>query len=176
MQITFSCESVPPALLAVIICLMAFFTTRQKQSMFAYVFMWALIGGVVVSAFKGNVWCIIAVAIAAVCLFYWLRAKYRAADAAARRRQSRRASSAPRSRGVQPVPEIEPPASPVKVLDGDRVELNFKIPVQSDDTLDSLTLRIIGAYQERGGSVDVGEARAMAAAALEKYLNGPAPA
>lgn len=176
MQITSLCETVPPALLAVIICLMAFFTTRQKQSMFAYVFLWALIGGVVVSAFKGNVWCIIAVAIAAVCLFYWLRAKYRAADAAARRQRSRRASSPPRSRGVHSVPDIETPARPVKVLDGDTVELNFKIPVQSDDTLDTLTLRIIGAYQERGGNIDLGEARTMAAAALEKYLSGPASA
>jgi hypothetical protein len=141
---------------------MALLTTRQKQDLILPVLVFLLVGGFIGSLWQGNPVSItiLIILVLAVCTAIFLRVRRRRRIAAAKAERVRQAES----QYAEHLAEVKrrsrelAPSKPRTV--------NFQILVMSDDTLESLTVRVMEQYAERGGTIPVAEAKAMAAKAL----------
>ncbi|MCY0904370.1 hypothetical protein [Arthrobacter sp. H14-L1] len=143
---------------------MALLTTRQKQQLIGPVLLFLLIGGFIGGLWQGNpvAITILFVLMAGAALVIWLfvarkrKAKERVRAATVARREQDRSAA---EEAIAKIKRLTP-SKP------ERKTVSFQIPVTSDDTLETLTVRVMEHYAERGGSVPVAEAKAMAAKAL----------
>lgn len=152
---------------------MAILTTRQKQQLIGPVLLFLLIGGFLGGLWQGNpiAITILVILVLGTALVIWLRVSLKRAARADReeKRHVRSDAAHPLSPGAAAAIEkinrlSAPKAEPVTV--------SFQIPVMSDDTLDSLTVRVMEQYADRGGTIPVAEAKAMAAKALAEHQQG----
>lgn len=146
---------------------MALFTTRQKQQLIGPVLLFLLIGGFIGELWLGNpvAITILVILVAGTALVIWRsvtnkrKAKERVRAAAHTRREQDRAAA---QAAIEKIKRLTPSKPEQK-------KVSFQIPVMSDDTLATLTVRIMEHYAQRGGSVPVAEAKAMAAKALDEH-------
>jgi hypothetical protein len=144
---------------------MALLTTRQKQQLLGYFFLVFLFVGFVGGVIQGNPVAITVLVILLLLAGLWVFVKDR-------KRRSIAAAKAERGgqqdrRYADNLAEVQRRmlAKPAR-RKPEQVQVDFKIPVMSDDTLESLTVRVLEQYAERGGTIPVAEAKAMAAKAL----------
>lgn len=150
---------------------MALLTTRQKQELIKPVLLFLLIGGFIGGLWQGNP---IAIAILVMALllvglwiFVWIRKSRRIVTTKAERARQQELQHAEALAEVQRRMIAKPARRKPE-----QVTINFKIPVMSDDTLESLTVRVMEQYAEREGAIPVAEAKAMAAKALAEQQEG----
>jgi hypothetical protein len=142
---------------------MALFTTRQKQQLIGPVLLFLLVGGFIGALWQGNPVAITIAVIAVLTIGLAIAANIRKGRriAAAKVKQERET--------VEAIAEVKRRAlAKVGRLKPEPVTVNFQIPVMSDDTLESLTVRVMEHYAERGGTISVAEAKAMATKALSE--------
>lgn len=145
---------------------MALLTTRQKQQLIVPVLLFLVVGGFIGQLWKGNpvaIAILVVLVLGAGMLIWWRVAKRRTARTA---REGRRLAQREQDRAA-----AEAAVAKIRRLDAVRaqpepVTVNFQIPIMSGDTLESLTVRIMEQYAERGGTIPVAEAKEMAAKAL----------
>ncbi|WP_018762463.1 hypothetical protein [Arthrobacter sp. 135MFCol5.1] len=150
---------------------MALLTTRQKQELIKPVLLFFLIAGFIGGLWEGNPVAIAILVVVLLLVGLWIFFKIRkgrriaAAKTERARRQERRHTEA-----LAEVQRrmIAKPARPKQ----EQVTVKFKIPVMSDDTLDSLTVRVMEYYAQRDGTIPIAEAKAMAAKALAEQQAG----
>ena len=130
---------------------MGILTIRQKQQLLANVLVFLLIAGFIGGIIQGNpvALTILGLLLAMAALIIVVKVH-----------------KGPRAKAALPTPAPSQ-AGPEKV------EIHFQIPIMSNDTLDSLTVRIQEHYEERGGSISVSEAKAMAKKALDDQTKEP---
>lgn len=153
---------------------MALLTTRQKQELILPVLLFFLVGGFIGALWQGHPLAIAALImlllIVGVVVFFRVRKKRRIAAAKAERRRLAEAEieavnlrvEAALARSAAAREKYRKPRGGSV----EKVTVDFKIPVMSNDTLESLTVRVMEQYAERGGTIPVAEAKAMAAKAL----------
>ncbi|WP_284763579.1 hypothetical protein [Arthrobacter sp. efr-133-R2A-63] len=153
---------------------MGLLTTRQKQELIKPLLLFLLIGGFVGALWQGNpvaltVLVILVLAVGAA-IFFNVRknrslaaakAEQRRLDSIALENAQRRVDEAAKRTAV-----TRERLRQVRFKAADQVTVNFQIPIMSNDTLESLTVRVMEDYAERGGTISVTEAKAMAAKAL----------
>lgn len=149
---------------------MALLTTRDKQQIILHVVPFLLVFGFFASVWQGNPVSItiLVVLVLIAGLVIWFRI--------ARKRKARAAREARVAEALAKFAEPKTPsggaAAAIEKINRLRepkpepVTVNFQIPVLSDDTVDSLTVRVLEYYAERGGSIPIAEAKAMATRAL----------
>jgi len=153
---------------------MALLTTRQKQQFIGPVLLVFVLGGFIGGIMQGNP---VAVTILVVLLvlgglgiFIYVGKHRRTTAAKAERRLQDSIALGKAQRQVEEAAQRTAVSREqlrrVRAKTADQVNINFKIPVMSDDTLESLTVRVMEQYAERGGTLPVAEAKAMAANAL----------
>jgi hypothetical protein len=144
---------------------MALLTTRQKQELILPVLLFLLVGGFVGYLWQGNPVAItilvILLLLAGLAIFLKVRKGRRIAAAKVERVRQQDRQYADNLAEVQRRMLAKPARRKPE-----QVTVDFKIPVMSDDTLESLTVRVMEQYAERGGEIPVAEAKAMAAKAL----------
>lgn len=153
---------------------MALLTTRQKQQFIGPVLLVFVLGGFIGGIMQGNP---VAVTILVVLLvlgglgiFIYVDKRRRTTAAKAERRLQDSIALGEAQRRVEEAAQRTAVSREqlrrVRAKTADQVRINFKIPVMSDDTLESLTVRVMEQYAEHGGTLPVAEAKAMAANAL----------